>query len=423
MDKHKFARHSTREHAAFPRKSGIATQGLDFFNASGVCFMLGNIIGIAVVFISFGFIIFIHELGHFLMARRVGIKVHEFALGFGPKLWSRKSEKDGTLYALRAFPFGGYVSMEGEDESKKADPSDSQNFQNKTNWQKIKVIAAGPLMNYAMAILLFLFTGFAFGIGEMYLKPKVGKIIPDSPAQKIGLKEGDLIVSVNGGEIEDAMEMIGIIHRSAGKEIELKVKRGEDLFTRRVKPMEKEVPYSPEMGDEYKTVERNGEKFAVIGLVGFQPDTKSMDIRFRRAPFGEVMADCAVKTYKFSISPFVAVGMMIKGQIGSKELVEGSSGPVGIGQMFFEMYAKGVPALIFFLAIINVLIGVFNLIPFPALDGARIAALFIAWLIRREFDPAKEGLVHAIGFWILMLLVIFFTYNDIVRIIKGVKFF
>ncbi len=387
--------------------------------------MLSNIVGIIVVFISFGFIIFIHELGHFIMARRVGIKVHEFALGFGPKIWSKKSEKDGILYALRLFPFGGFVSMEGEDETKPADPNDFQNFQNKTNWQKIKVIAAGPLMNYLMAVVLFLFVGFVFGVGEMYLKPKVGNVLPDTPAQKIGLQAGDIIKRINAVPIEDAMQMISLIHESPGKEIKIVIDRNGHTFEKTAIPMEREIPYSEDagFGKAVKIIEKDSKKFAVIGALGFQPDTKSLDIRFNRVGPGTVVLDTLDKTVKFSLSPFLAVAMMVQGKIGSKEVVEGSSGPVGIGQMFFEMYNKGIPALIFFLAIINVLIGVFNLIPFPALDGSRIAFIAIAWIRRKDFAPEKEGLVHAIGFWVLMLLVLFFTYNDIIRLIKGIKFF
>ena len=121
--------------------------------------MIGNIFGIIVVFLCFGFIIFIHELGHFFFFFKVGVKVLEFCLGFGPKLWSYKDEKTGTLYAIRAFPFGGFVAMEGEEikEGEKVNTDDPTNFQNKTRWEKMQVIAAGPLMNYISAILIFIF--------------------------------------------------------------------------------------------------------------------------------------------------------------------------------------------------------------------------------------------------------------------------
>ncbi len=367
--------------------------------------MFDNILGIIVVFLSFGFIIFIHELGHFLMARRVGIRVHEFALGFGPKLITRKS--GDTEYALRAFPFGGFVSMEGEDEKACEDPDDPGNFQNKTPWEKIKVIAAGPLMNYAVAILLFLLIGFVFGVGEMYLKPKVGKVMENTPAQAIGLQSGDYITEIDGVPVTDAMALISKIHSSSGVELTLKIKRGEDYFTRKVTP----VPMPGYSGTDK------------IGIIGFQPDTKSMDMRFVRVSPGEVVIDSFDKTYKFTISPFMAVAMVVQGKMKAKEVAEGSAGPVGIGQMFFEMYRKGFASLLYFIAMINVLIGVFNLIPFPALDGARIAVIAFTGITKKAIDPNKEGMVHWVGFCFLIILVIFFTFNDIMRLIKGITFF
>lgn len=389
--------------------------------------MIGNIFGIIVVFLCFGFIIFIHELGHFLMARKVGVKVLEFCLGFGPKIWSKKDEKTGTLYAIRLFPFGGFVAMEGEEikEGEKVNLNDPTNFQNKTRWEKMQVIAAGPLMNYISAIVLFIFVGFAFGVGEMYLKPKVGNVIPDTPASKIGLKEGDFITSINGTKVTDAMEMINLIHKSPGKTIDVVYMRDNKEYSVSVAPLLREFPVEDgfKNTEDLNIVEKDGKKYVQVGLLGFQPDKTSLDIRFRRVSAGEVFIDCFDKTWKFTVSPFVAIAMICKGQVKSKEVIEGSSGPVGIGQMFFEMYNKGFPALIFFIAIINVLIGVFNLIPFPALDGSKIVTLGIAQIIGKDFDPEKENMVHQIGFIILIVIVIFFTYNDIVRLIKGISFF
>ena len=360
------------------------------------------------------------------MARRVGVKVLEFALGFGPKLWSKKDEKTGTLYALRAFPFGGFVSMEGEEikEGEKVNPDDPTNFQNKTRWERMQVIAAGPLMNYISAILIFIFVGFAFGVGEMYLKPKVGKVLDNSPASKIGLKEGDFITSINGTKVTDAMEMIDLIHKHPAKNIDVTYTRDGKEYSVSVETMVREFQIDDDKdANGLKVIEKDGKKYVQMGLLGFQPDTKSLDIRFKRVSAGAVFKDCFDKTWKFTISPFVAVAMICKGQVKSKEVIEGSSGPVGIGQMFFEMYNKGFPALIFFIAIINVLIGVFNLIPFPALDGSKILTLGIAAIIGKDFDPEKENMVHTIGFIILLAAVVFFTYNDILRLVKGISFF
>lgn len=388
---------------------------------------MDSILGILVVFLCFGFIIFVHELGHFLMARRVGIRVHEFALGFGPVLLSKK--KGDTVYALRAFPFGGFVSMEGEDDKPCEDQEDKGNFQNKTYWEKIKVIACGPLMNYAVAILLFLIVGFAFGIGEMYLKPKVGKVLENTPAQAIGLQTGDLIVSIDSVPVMDGMALIEKIHASCGQELTIKVKRGEDFFTRKVTPvpMTKQGAYVAKPTDGATTADNpdliKTADGKLIGVIGFQPDTKAMDMRFNKAAPGTIFIDTLDKTLKFSASPFLAVAFIVQGKMKAKDVAEGSAGPVGIGQMFFEMYKKGFPSLLYFIAMINILIGVFNLIPFPALDGARIAVIAFTGITKKAVDPNKEGMVHWVGFCILIVIVIFFTYNDIMRLIKGISFF
>lgn len=375
--------------------------------------MFSFLLGLIVVVLSFGFIIFVHELGHFLMAKRVGITVHEFALGFGPKIFSR--EKDGTKYSIGIFPFGGYVAMEGEDSAGES-PDDPGNMQNKTAWEKIKVIAAGPVTNYIVAFVLFVFVGLVFGIGQMYLKPKVGTVIENSPAQAIGLQKGDYIVEINGKPVSDALEVIDTIHASYGMEITLKMQRGDDYFTRKVTPVSP-AELNPDAAESFT---EDGKK---IGLIGFQPDQKAMEMRFIPSSPGLVFTDSLDKMYRFTVAPIIAVKLIIDGRMKAREVAEGSAGPVGIGQMFFEMYKKGFPALLYFLAMINVLIGCFNLIPFPALDGSRILILAVSAVIRKPVNQEKEGWVHTVGFFILIALVLVFTFNDISRLIKGGTFF
>ncbi|MDQ7822675.1 MAG: M50 family metallopeptidase [Candidatus Eremiobacteraeota bacterium] len=371
-----------------------------------VHWLLANWVGLLVVILSFGFIIFIHELGHFIMAKRVGVKVHEFALGFGPCLFSRK--RGETEYALRLFPVGGYVRMEGED-TPCDNPEDTGNFQNKTVWERVKIVASGPLMNYITALFIFLTVGLVYGVGEIYLKPKVGKILEGSPAQKIGLEPGDYIVAINGQKVKDAYEMIDTIHKNPEKEISIEIERGEGpskmTFTRTV-----------------TTILMPGTK-EKIGIIGFSPDTKAIDMRFERKPFGTVITDSVDQMARFTVAPFYAFYLIFKGKMKAKEVTEGSAGPVGIGQMFFEMYRKGFSFLLYFLGMINVLIGCFNLIPFPALDGSRVLILIISGIRNKPFNQEKEGYVHLVGFIILIMVVLFFTYNDIIRIIQGVSFF
>jgi regulator of sigma E protease len=368
-----------------------------------------NGLGLVVVILCFGFIIFIHELGHFLMAKRVGIRVHEFALGFGPRLISRT--KGETEYCLRLFPVGGYVKMEGEDTACE-NPDDSGNFQNKTVWQRIKVVASGPLMNYMVALLIFWLVGFAFGVGEFYLKPQVGEVMKDMPAEKIGLKSGDYIVEIDGKPINDAMTMIRTINNKPDQDITIKVQRGEgasaEFMTYTVRTAVREYPGNPP------------EK---IGVIGFIPNQKALNMRFTRVPPGTVLVDGLEQMYHFTAAPMLAIYMLATRKMDAKMVKEGSAGPVGIGQMFFEMYKRGFGCLLYLCAVINVLIGCFNLVPFPALDGSRIFILAISGLIKKPFNQEKEGMVHLVGFIILLMVVVFFTYFDIVRLIQGGSFF
>lgn len=367
-----------------------------------------NWFGLLVVILCFGFIIFIHELGHFLMAKRVGVKVHEFALGFGPRLLYKK--KDETEYCLRLFPVGGYVKMEGED-TQCEDPDDKGNFQNKTVWERIKIVASGPLMNYITALLLFWVVGLAYGVGEFYLKPRVGEVMKGMPAEAIGLKPGDYIVEINGKPINDAITMVKTINENPDKEISIKVQRGEgnsaSCFTETVKTKARKLPGT------------NQE----IGIIGFVPDNKALDMRFERVPIGSVISDGFSQMYHYTSAPFLAMYMLVTRKMDTKMVKEGSAGPVGIGQMFFEMYKKGFRCLLYLCAVINVLVGCFNLIPFPALDGARIFILAISGIRNKPFNQEKEGFVHLVGFIILLAVVIFFTYYDILRLVKGTSFF
>jgi regulator of sigma E protease len=376
-------------------------------------FIAHNGLGVFVVILCFGFIIFIHELGHFLQAKRVGVRVHEFALGFGPRILMRK--KGETEYSLRLFPLGGYVRMEGED-TPAQDSTDNGNFQNRTIWERIKIVVSGPLMNYCVALLIFLFVGFVWGVGDFYGKPIVGSILKDMPAAEMGLKSGDYIVEINGKPINTSAEMIETIHNNPGVEVTLKVIRKEKtednqvdfkLITLKAVTREEPVPGSTRK----------------IGLLGFVPEKAAIAVRFTKAPFTRVISESISQMEYYTGAPFLALYLIVSKRIPAKEVKEGSAGPIGIGQMFFEMYKKGLPSLLYLGAMINVFIGCFNLIPFPALDGARIFFLVISAIIRKPFNQEKEGLVHFVGFIILLVVVVFFTYFDILRLIQGKTFF
>lgn len=378
-------------------------------------------IGLIVVVLSFGFIIFIHELGHFIMAKRVGVRVLEFAMGFGPRLLMRK--KGETEYSLRLFPFGGYVRMEGED-SPAEDTSDVGNFQNRTVWERIKIVAGGPLMNYISALFIFWFVGFVYGVGDFYGKPMVGAIFKNKPADKMGLKPGDYIIEINGKSIDNYLEMINTIHENPGKELTVKIVR--KIKTEENIPGMNGIDFvllSKKAVTETMKIEGTSK---VIGILGFTPETAAVDVKFTRVPFCQVLEDGVKQMCYYTAIPFLAFYKIVrewKNKETREQVIKGSAGPIGIGHMFFELYQKGFKSLLYFGAVINILIGCFNLVPFPALDGSRIFFLIISGIRRKPFNQEKEGLVHLVGFIILLVVVLFFTIFDIQRIFKGQSFF
>jgi regulator of sigma E protease len=423
-----------------------------------------NGIGLIAVVMSFGFLIFIHELGHFIMAKRAGVRVYEFALGlFGPQIIMAKRDKDKkmrfyflpflkkkeeapaeaavesgapagaeassgdasppdtaavtvsddrsdsdeTEYSIRLIPMGGFVDM--REDSAPADDHDRHHFQNATIWNKIKIVACGPLMNYVTALLLFWFIGLAWGVGSFYLKPRIGEVIKGSPAESIGLQHGDYITAIDGVKVKDAFEMMDIIHKSPEQEITLQIQRGtgrdEQVFEKSVRTV-----LVPDIKER-------------VGMIGFKVDQKALDIKFTPAPPGTVLKEGLDQMKHFTIAPFYAFALIFKGKMKAKEIREGSAGPVGIGQMFFETYNKGFKCLLYLCAVVNVLIGAFNLLPIPPLDGFRIFQFGVEWVRRKPFNQTHVGYVLTAGFVLLMSMVVFFTYYDIVRLIKGVSFF
>jgi regulator of sigma E protease len=407
---------------------------------NAVEWLLTNWTGLLAVVFTFGFMIFVHELGHFLMAKRVGITVHEFALGFGPKLLSfggnkkqgksdKKEEerlkefvqdesKDSenpeeprntedtepvkTIYSLRAIPVGGFVSMEGEDEpGNEADPG---NFNKKTVWGRMKVILAGCTMNYITGILIFILIGFAWGIpviADAQNPPAViGTVKVDYPAHDAGLLPGDRIAEIDGQEIRDFDHLKSIVSPiKDGREISVTVERNGEMLT-----FQMPVMYD----EEYDS-----------GMLGFTPSISILNLDFEKKPAGEVIATSLGTTWRLTIAPVTIVQMIVSRQLSLQQVGSGTAGPIGISQLLFEISKRGLPSLLYMMAMLSILIGAFNLLPIPALDGARALFLGVEGVRGKPLDPQKEGMIHQIGFVALMILMFVVAMNDIIRLIRG----
>jgi len=410
---------------------------------------------ILIFVLLFGSLVFFHEFGHFLLAKRSGILVREFAIGFGPKLFALK--KGETMYTIRILPLGGYVRMAGEDpepvelrpglriglllddrqraekiildhrelypeaftvEIERADlekelfiegyvegneedtpsvfrvspsacyvengtetqiaPIDRQ-FSSKPLLARTFTILAGPVFNLLLAALIFL--GLATFQGVPVDEPVLGELTGDGVALKAGLKEGDIVHSISGEEVSSWMNIVNIIRENPGKELIFHIERDGKLL---------DIPVTPK--------EAEG-----VGLIGVhQPVEHSLILSLRYS---------IEQTYFYTKLIFMILGDLISGGFSINDL----SGPVGIYASTEVAAQEGTAYLLQWAALLSINLGIMNLLPIPALDGGRLLFFAIEAVRGKPVDKNKEGLVHLIGFALLMLLMLVVTWNDIQR--------
>lgn len=340
--------------------------------------------GIILAIIIFSFIVFFHEFGHFILAKKNGIDVEEFAIGMGPALCSK--EYKGTKYAIRLFPIGGYCAM-GEDEAATDSPN---NFNNKSVWARISVIAAGPIFNFILAFVFAVILTAMVG----YDPPVVREVEQGYPAAEAGIQKGDTIVKMGNKKINIYRE-ISIYNQ---------FHQGEDVEITYIHDGKKQtVTLIPKMDEE--------SGYTRIGITG-SGNTKANI--FTSIQYG-------VYEVKFWIcTTLESLKMLITGQIGADQL----SGPVGIVSVVDNTYqqSKSYGLFIVIAQMLNIAIllsanlGVMNLLPLPALDGGRLVFLFVEAIRRKRIPPEKEGYVHLVGIALLMMLMVFVMFNDIRRV-------
>ncbi len=332
-----------------------------------------NIIAAILVF---GFIVFIHELGHFYFAKRAGVTIHEFSIGMGPKIFG--FEKEGIVYNIRLLPIGGYVAMEGED----SDSNDPNSFEKKTLKERFLSILAGPLANILLCIILFIpFFAIVGTPGTTFQE-----VLPKSPSAIAGIKAGDKIIDINGEKIKSFNKLTKTIVNSKGKELNLTIERNGKDIKKTIKPQL--------MSGKY--------------MIGIQP-------KYEKNPL-KAIPQAFYTTYDISKNMLGFLWKLITGQL-SGNVVNSLSGPVGVIKMVSTAASTGFLNLLYFTALISLNIGIFNLLPLPALDGWRILLLFIEFLRGGKKLPAKiEGYVNGAGLFVLLAFMVFITYKDILRI-------
>jgi regulator of sigma E protease len=345
------------------------------------------------VAVAFCLLILFHELGHFLVAKYLGIGVERFSIGFGPKIASfRRGE---TEYMLSAIPLGGYVKLLGDD-PRGADGDHPRAFLNKPIWQRIAVVAAGPLANFALAIVIFAGIHWV-GVPTPQVSelPEVGEVVADSPAQQAGLQKGDRILEVDGKAVSKWEDLVQVIHRHINTPLKLQVQRDTQAF---------EVTVTPKAGKVIKDLEE-----VEVGLIGVAPHVDFTVVRYSPPV---ALWKGAEKTWELSVLTVVSLVKMVQGKISPRHL----AGPVGIFQMAGQQAKVGLLPLISLVAVLSISLGILNLFPIPVLDGGHILFFAVEGLWGQPISPRKQEIATQVGLFVLVALMLTAFYNDLLRI-------
>ena len=353
-----------------------------------------------IYFLSFlavlGILIFVHEFGHFIVARRLGVGVTKFSFGFGPKLAGVK--RGETEYLISAIPLGGYVKLVGESDEEEVSPEERDRaFYGKPVWVKMAIVSAGPIANLVFAFLVF---WVVFQGGVPALTPKVGDVMPDTPAARAGIEAGDLVVRIGEREITTWEELAaGIQESGAGKELAMTVRRGEK---------EIQVTVIPEIREGLSIF---GEKIdgPKIGVVA------SKEVIHRKINPVAAIGRAAGETWRIITLTVLTVVKLVMRVLPSDTL----GGPILIAQIAGDQARQGISPFAYFLGLLSVNLGILNLLPIPILDGGHLLFFSIEALRRKPLSPRAREMAQQVGLAVILMLTALVFYNDIARLIAG----
>lgn len=343
------------------------------------------IVTLIIAVLVFGCFIFVHETGHFVMARVFHVTVNEFSIGMGPKIFSHASKKSGTVYSLRLLPFGGFVSMAGEDEE-----SDDENaFCKKKVWQRLLITVAGCVMNLILGVILvvaMVCSSEALGTNVVHSFKE-----ENSATYSAGLRENDRITVVDGTPVHTSTELVYEVMRKGVEKIDITVVRdGESIVLNDV---------------EFPTVVSDG---ILFGSVDFYVYSEA-----------KTFSNVVKQSFWQSVSSIKMIWDSLFDLVTGRYGFEHVSGPVGTTEQIGKAASQGGYSFLYICAIISLNLGVFNLLPVPALDGGRVFFLIIEMIRRKPINPKYEGYIHAVGLALLLLLMVVVTYKDIVKLFVG----
>lgn len=415
--------------------------------------MVSVLISAIKIIVLLGFLILIHEAGHFTVAKLCKVKVNEFAIGFGPTIW-RKQGKE-TKYALRLVPLGGFISMEGEEERS----DDARSFSQASIPKRIAIVAAGAIVNIVFAVIVYFVLIASAGT---FVSNQVDSVIKDYAAEKAGIQDNDKIIQINGNEIKSKYDLNKILENSDGEEINVKVERNGEVLDFNVKPTEvKSRVTGIYLDEECKIVtvdkdsiaEKQGiqsnDKIIKINNQEVNSDTNKalemmrvenentiqltvqrgkqeinielmpeyvsnyfLGVNLKSAPdnFINRCINGGMETKQFLVSIVDNLKQLFTGKVGVDQMM----GPVGISEVVAK--TDGFKEFIELMALISLSLGVTNLLPIPALDGGKIFILIIEAIRRKPLNQQTEINIQLLGFSILIALSLYVTYNDILRI-------
>lgn len=369
----------------------VSTAALSILGAVDLRAYLSRLDYLLWAIVVLGALIFVHELGHFLVAKRAGVSVLKFSLGFGPKIIGLT--RGGTEYLLSAIPLGGYVKMLGEDPKDEVADREGSFSAKPVGWRSL-IILAGPGSNLLLAIAIF---WVVFTIGVPTLATKVGEVMQGFPAHEAGLQTGDRIVAIDGSLIDKWEELAAQIHKSPGRPVRLTVERAGDRFDLVVAP--KATRQRNVFGEEQE-----------IGLLGIAPAEEFLT---ERANPVTALGKAVYKTYDLSRLILLTFVKLIQGVVPAKTI----GGPLLVAQMAGQQARLGILNLLFFTALLSINLAILNLLPIPILDGGHLFFSLIEAVRGKPISLKKREMAQQVGLALLVALMIFAFYNDIFRLL------
>ena len=356
--------------------------------------------------IVLGIVVFIHEMGHFLVARMHGVAIEAFSIGFGPEI-AGFHDKHGTRWRIAWVPLGGYVkflgdenaaSMPSQEAAAHVSPEDrARMFQFKPVSARALVVAAGPFANFVLALVIF--SGLFMAYGKTVIEPRVDEVVAESPAERAGFQPDDLILSIDGDEVESFQEMVRIVGLRAEQPLDMVVQRNGERLN---------LTVTPEL---VETESRFGS--AKIARIGIRGSGERSDVITKTYGPVEAVGQSVQETYFWMKQPIIFIGELIGGRASADQL----GGPVRIAQMSKEVASIGIPELLRWTAIISISIGLINLFPIPVLDGGHLVFYGIEAIRGKPLNEKAQEIGFRIGMALVLMLMVFVTWNDVMQLI------